>query len=133
MFRQACSAAVGAGPRASPNSRNGCTCASRFVVIGVSACIRTPFRRAGWHGGLPLQWMHTLNREPRLPSSFILFDLFRFVRFLPRSGTPIYLSPCGDSWALPSLYFESPSARNLTNLSKSIRRQRCKEQPLSAI
>ncbi len=44
------------------------------------------------------------RRERRTFASFILFDLFRFERFLPRSGTPIYLSPQGDSWAKPSLF-----------------------------
>ncbi len=52
--------AVGAGPRASPNSRNGCAYAPRFVVFEpVRLYSYRLVGGAGWHGGLPLQWMHT--------------------------------------------------------------------------
>ncbi len=60
---------VGAGPRASPHSRNGCACAPRFVVReSFPPVILPPVGGSGWHGGLPLQRVHTagvFNRSAR--------------------------------------------------------------------
>ncbi len=114
---------------------NGHSCEKKVAYIGCIQPVRLlSYRRSGgsgWHGGLPLQWMHTVGAYSgcihwlhtfvafaspgvfclRYPSafsasvgagpraspnsrngcacaSFILFDLFRFERFLPRSGTP---------------------------------------------